>query len=176
MEPGEAVGNYIVEATLGEGGMASVYRVRHRALGSAHALKVLRPELARSAHLRARFLHEGQVLAQIHHPGLVRVTDVVDPPGVAGLVMDLLEGRDLERRLRDGPLPVDEAAGILLQALATVQTAHAAGVIHRDLKPANLFLVESEHPVGVRVLDFGIAKLRGQDQTREGGTMGTSPT
>ncbi len=176
LDDGTRVGNYVIEAFLGSGGMASVYRVRHRVLQSVHALKVLAEHLGRSRELRVRFLKEGQVLAQVQHPGLVRVTDVVDEPACAGLVMDLLEGEDLARRVaRAGPLAPAEVAGIALQALSAIGHAHEAGVIHRDLKPANLFLVPrgGHRPPLVKVLDFGIAKLAGSDLTRGSGAMGT---
>ncbi|MBX2803611.1 MAG: serine/threonine protein kinase [Myxococcales bacterium] len=175
LDVGTHIANYEVEAFLGSGGMSSVYRARHRALGSMHAIKVLDPELGKESTLRQRFLNEGQVLAQVRHPGLVRVTDVVDEHGVAGLVMDLLQGEDLARRLVQGPLPVDQAASILLQVLSAVGHAHEAGVVHRDLKPANIFLVDrpGRTPL-VKVLDFGIAKLEGSKATRATGTMGTA--
>ena len=175
LSEGAHVGNYAVEAFLGSGGMSSVYRARHRVLNSLHAVKVLNPELGRSDALRERFLQEGQVLAQVRHPGLVRVTDVVDEGLVAGLVMDLLEGEDLAERLRRGAIPVGEAAGIALQVLSALEHAHREGVVHRDLKPGNIFLVDrgSRKPALATVLDFGIAKLRGSELTRGTSTMGT---
>lgn len=174
LDPGVQIGSYEIVSFLGSGGMASVYQARHTALGSRHAIKILDPNLAKRDALRARFIHEGQVLAQVRHPALVRVTDVVDEPGIAGLVMDFLEGEDLEERLRSGPMPPPVAASILLQALSAVGHAHEAGVIHRDLKPANLFLIDRPGRLPlVKVLDFGIAKLRGSNLTKGSGTMGT---
>ena len=175
LEEGAQVGNYVLEAFVGSGGMSSVYRARHRALHSVHAIKVLNSELGRSAALRERFLQEGQVLAQVRHPALVRVTDVVDDGGVAGLVMDFLEGRDLAAALELGPLDVEQAANIVLQVLSGVGHAHGAGVVHRDLKPGNIFLVNrgDHRPPAVKVLDFGIAKLADSALTRGTSTMGT---
>jgi len=174
LRAGQQVGNYEIEARLGVGGMASVYRARHVTLGSEHAIKVLNAELAQNDEVRDRFVQEGRVLAQVRHPGLVRVTDVVSGEDVAGLVMDLLDGEDLERRLRAGPLSAEVAAGLMLQALSAVGHAHAAGVVHRDLKPANLFLVHRPGKLPlVKVLDFGVAKLRGLEQTRGIQSLGT---
>lgn len=172
--PGEIVGGYEVVGPLGTGGMASVYRVRHAVLGSDHALKILRPELVAQAGVRTRFLDEGRVQAQLRHPGIVRVTGIVSEPGVAGLVMDLLEGASLEDELEaTGPMATGEAVGWILQALDAVAFAHGRGVVHRDLKPSNLFLVEEVERRTLRVLDFGIAKVAGRGQTSPGGTLGT---
>ncbi len=174
LRTGDRVGNYEVEALLGVGGMASVFRARHTTLGSAHAIKVLNAEVAEHAVVRDRFVQEGRLLAQVRHPGLVRVTDVVSHEGVAGLVMDLLDGEDLASRLRAGPLSPEVAAGIMLQVLSAVGHAHRSGVVHRDLKPANIFLVHrpGKFPL-VKVLDFGIAKLRGLELTQGVQALGT---
>lgn len=174
LKAGESVGGYEVIGPLGTGGMASVYQVRHAVLGSDHALKILKPELVAQAGVRTRFLDEGRVQAQLRHPGIVRVTGIVSEPGVAGLVMDLLEGRSLEDEIHtEGPLSLEVAAGWMLQALDAVGFAHERGVVHRDLKPSNLFLVQEPGQRTLRVLDFGIAKVAGRGQTRAGGTLGT---
>lgn len=160
VEAGDVIDRYEVEAALGEGGMASVYRVRHTLLGSLHAMKVLHPELLRSHDLRERFLAEGRIQAQLHHPHIAAVTDLVSAPGVAGLVMEYLQGESLDARLDRGPLSPDEALDLFRPVLDAVAHAHRQGVVHRDLKPANLFLCSRTagllRPV---VLDFGIAKL-----------------
>ncbi|MEN0062632.1 MAG: serine/threonine-protein kinase [Myxococcota bacterium] len=175
LRAGDQVGNYKIDAIRGTGGMATVYRATHTSLGSRHAIKVLNPEFAEDPSIRERFLHEGRVLAQLHHPGLVRVTEVVSGEGIAGLVMDLLEGEDLANRLQAGPLSSEVAAGLLLQALSALGHAHQAGVVHRDLKPANLFLVHRPGKLPlVKVIDFGIAKLRGLDRTQGIRAMGTA--
>lgn len=175
LSEGSRVGNYIVGAFIGSGGMSSVYRARHRTLNSEHAIKVLERGFSGSASLRDRFLQEGRVLAQVRHPALVRVTDIVDEAGTAALVMDLLDGEDLAHRLHRGPLSVADAAGIALQVLAAMDHAHRNGVIHRDLKPANVFLVArgGGRAPRVKVLDFGIAKLAGSERTHNSATMGT---
>ena len=170
---GAVVGNYEIEALVGAGGMSGVYRARHRVLRSLHALKILKSTHQDDPILRDRFLKEGQVLAQLHHPALVRVTDVVYDGGVAGLVMDYLEGADLKQRLADGPLSVEGAADILVQVLAAMTHAHEARVFHRDLKPANIFLAGSSGTPDVKVLDFGIAKVADSFVTRGHFEMGT---
>jgi len=176
LSPGTVVERYEVERELGGGGMARVYKVRHVALGSVHALKVLAPELVVSAELRARFLEEGRIQARLRHPHIVSITDVVATPGVAGLVMEYLEGESLDTylaRLRQ-PLALEEVRDIFLQTLEGVAFAHEQGIVHRDLKPSNLFLEQVRGRRVVRVLDFGIAKVSGREaSTRTGMRMGT---
>ncbi len=177
LEPGHVVGAYRVLGEVGRGGFATVYRARHEALGSLHALKVLRGDLVQSEDARERFLAEGRIQAQLRHPNITAVTDIVVAPGVAGLVMDFLVGITLHDRLAqvDGPLPVDEIASILRPAIEAVGYAHAHGVVHRDLKPANLFLCnEPGGGMRPRVLDFGIAKIgRGAFGGEDRGVTGT---
>ncbi len=178
LSPGDVVERYEVERELGGGGMARVYKVHHVALGSVHALKVLDPELVVNAEIRARFLDEGRIQARLKHPNILGITDVVAAPGVAGLVMDYLEGESLDKylaRAQQPPAP-DEVRDIFLHVLAGVGFAHAQGVIHRDLKPSNIFLEQSHGRRVVRILDFGIAKVansEGRPTTRTGVRMGT---
>lgn len=178
LSPGNVVERYEVERELGGGGMARVYKVRHVALGSVHALKVLDPELVVNPELRARFLDEGRIQARLKHPNILGITDVVAAPGVAGLVMDYLEGESLDKylaRVRQPPAAA-EVRDIFLQALAGMGFAHTQGVIHRDLKPSNIFLEQVHGRRVVRILDFGIAKVSGPEgkaATRTGVRMGT---
>lgn len=178
LSPGNVVERYEVERELGGGGMARVYKVRHVALGSFHALKVLDPELVGNAELRARFLDEGRIQARLKHPNILGITDVVVAPGVAGLVMDYLEGESLDKYLAHAQRPpdADEVRDIFLQVLAAMGFAHEHGVIHRDLKPSNIFLEQVHGRRVVRVLDFGIAKVSGAEGrpvARPGSRMGT---
>lgn len=178
LSPGNVVERYEVERELGGGGMARVYKVRHVALGSVHALKVLDPELVGNAELRARFLDEGRIQARLKHPHILGITDVVAAPGVAGLVMDYLEGESLDKYLARAtrPPPADEVRDIFLQVLEGIGFAHENGVIHRDVKPSNIFLEQARGRRTVRILDFGIAKVatdEGRPTTRSGSRMGT---
>lgn len=161
--------------------MASVYRVRHLALGSPHALKVLNAELAQDADLRERFLAEGRIQAQLRHPHIVAVTDIATDP-VPGLVMELIEGETLEDHVRGqaAPLAVNEIVQILLPVLDAVGEAHRHGIVHRDLKPSNILLGRgSRGKLRPVVADFGIAKVvsdhlqTGRKATRTGVRVGT---
>ena len=160
--PGQEIGNYVVEAELARGGMAVVLRVRHRVLGSVHALKVLDPVLRDSEEVRSRFLGEGLIGAKLRHPHIVRVTDTISTREVAGLVMDLVHGPTLEAFIRrqDKPLSADAIRELFLPVLDAVGEAHKAGVVHRDIKPSNILLEEAADGTLVpKVTDFGIAKI-----------------
>jgi serine/threonine protein kinase len=173
-------GKYRIVRLIGDGGMGSVYEARHELLGTPAALKFLHPELARRTGLASRFLQEARVSASIQSPHVTRVTDVDQAPdGAPYLVMELLTGESLQQLLdRSGRLPRDQAIDFSVQILVGLEAAHALGVVHRDLKPDNVFVTPSAGGPLVKLLDFGIAKLRhsGEFQrglTRPGAVMGT---
>ncbi len=164
---GATLGRFSILRELASGGMGTVYEAVHVELGQRVALKVLHPELAGDAEVVERFLREARSLASLASPHVARVFDVGRTgAGVPYLVMELLEGCDLETLLQGrGPLPVAEAVGYVTQALAGVVEAHRMGIVHRDLKPSNLFVARApDGPTVVKVLDFGISK---NDPARE---------
>ena len=171
-------GRYEVVRVLGEGGMATVYLVRHLGLHSEHALKVLNPELYVHEEVKARFLSEGRIQAKIRHPNIVAVTEIVTQP-VAGLVMDYVPGPTLGKYLREQGAFRDltEATRLFLEILDALGEAHRHGVVHRDLKPENIIL--GRNSIGhfqARVTDFGIARIGESGEgprTRTGARMGT---
>jgi eukaryotic-like serine/threonine-protein kinase len=165
--PGDRIaGKYVVERVLKRGGMGVVLAARHADLGQPVAIKVLLPNLAGDASMVARFVREGRAVSALRSDHVVRVHDVgrLDN-GTPYLVMEMLHGSDLDRRVRKGgPLPWQEAVGYVMQACEALVEAHAIGIVHRDLKPSNLFLVELPSGVStVKVLDFGISKADGLD-------------
>jgi serine/threonine-protein kinase len=178
---GEVInGKYRLLRLIGEGGMGSVFEARHEYLGSAVALKFLDSELAKRSGLVARFLQEARVSAAVRSPHVVHVSDVdQSSAGLPYLVMELLEGESLQKALaRAGKLPVETALDFAMQMLNGLEAAHAAGVVHRDLKPDNVFVVPTRQGPLVKLLDFGIAKLRVSEEfqrglTRPGVLMGT---
>ncbi|KYF69591.1 serine/threonine-protein kinase, partial [Sorangium cellulosum] len=174
-------GRYEVQAVVGEGGMGTVYEVRHKSLGRLFALKVLRRDIAQDAELVARFIQEAKAAAAIGHPNIVAVSDFgaieVEPgqPELPFFVMEFLTGTSLAALLRtEKTLPSDRVGQIMLQCAAALGAAHAAGVIHRDLKPDNVYLVRNGDQEFVKLLDFGVAKVAGGKRlTRIGMVFGT---
>jgi hypothetical protein len=173
LEIGETIERYQVEAMLGSGGLAAVYRVRHLHLGTVHALKVL---LVATPLDRARLLSEGQVQARLKHPNVVAVSDVLVVHRAPALVMELVEGPSLEQQLQTGPLPLEHAMGLLRGIVAGVGAAHAAGLVHRDLKPSNVLLGQGRAGETVaKVTDFGLVRPMGApgQGTSSGTAVGT---
>jgi serine/threonine protein kinase len=173
-------GKYRVVRLIGDGGMGSVYEAQHELLGSGVALKFLHPELAEEFSLKERFLQEAHVSATIQNPHIVRVLDVDVTNGVPFLVMDLLKGQSLQRRLSEqGRLGVEQALGYIFQILAGLQAAHERNIVHRDLKPDNVFITFGHNGEELlKILDFGIAKVKqaaGEkgNLTQPGAVMGT---
>jgi serine/threonine protein kinase len=165
MEIGQLIGSYQIKALIGEGGMGSVFLAEHVLIGRKAAIKVLKKEFASDSTLVTRFLNEARATNAIGHPGIVEVLDFGTMPGdVPYLVMEHLRGQSLAQRIAQGHrLQVPEALAIVGQTAAALGAAHDKGIVHCDLKPDNLFLTpDSATPLGerVKVLDFGIAKLR----------------
>ncbi len=154
-------GKYRVEKVLGVGGMGVVVAAVHLSLDQRVAIKFLLPEALAHPDVVERFSREARAAARVRGRHVVRVIDVdALEDGRAYMVMEHLEGEDLEHVLERGPLPVDKAISYLLQVCEALAEAHAAGIVHRDLKPANLFLAQQpdRRPI-IKVLDFGISKM-----------------
>jgi hypothetical protein len=155
LQPGTLVSDrFAIEALAGRGGMGAVYRATDRVTGEPVAVKVI----ARAReHYAQRLSREARVLAELHHPAIVRyVADGELPDGAPYLVMEWLGGEDLARRLAGSGLDVQQTFEVMRRACEGLAIAHSRGVVHRDLKPSNLFLVGGD-PSATKVLDFGIA-------------------
>ena len=141
--PGTQLNNtYKVIAEIREGGMATIYEVEHVRQGTRHAAKVLKPGLLDDKHV-SRMEREARVATSIHHPNVLRVTNMEETPGGRPfLVCDRLHGEDLRDRLARGPLSIDHALEYAAQTASAVAMVHRAEVVHRDIKPENLFLVD----------------------------------
>jgi len=179
LRTGDRIGAFEVIGRLGAGGMGEVYRARDTRLGRTVAIKVLRtgadPEWLR------RLEREAQAASALNHPNIVQIYDVGEAKGEGGpyyVVMELVDGETLRRRLRPGPLPLPELLDIGAQLAEGLAKAHRAGIVHRDLKPENVMVT----PDGVvKILDFGLAKLAvapladvdGETLSRHGTRAGT---
>lgn len=175
LQPGALIDErYIVEAEIGRGGMAIVYRVRHAQLGTLAALKLLTMP---ATSIQKRLMHEGRVQAALQHPNIVSVSDVVVHNNAPGLVMEYVRGPSLDDFLLQRRPTVEQADELAAGILKGVAAAHAHGLIHRDLKPANIMLSITDTGLIPKVTDFGLVKVLEGDssnsKTRSGVAMGT---
>jgi serine/threonine-protein kinase len=181
---GRTVGNYRIVKILGKGGMGIVYEAEHKSLPTRAALKVLNDEYAQDPTIVNRFFSEARVLASIKHSGVVKVLDHGQlESGAWYLIMELLDGQSLADRLAvPGGISIAESRDVAAQAANILAAVHARQIVHRDLKPDNIYLVrDNDRPRGemVKILDFGIAKLRGElprtgvANTQTGSFLGT---
>ena len=172
---------YQIEEKIGEGGMGKVYRATHIQIGHTVAVKILHSQLASDQVAIERFRREARAAAYIQHPNAVAVTDfgVMQDTGMAYLVMEFLTGIELRQMIKERKqLGYEETFIIVHQTCSALQAAHVKGIIHRDLKPDNIWLLKSEDDIPrVKVLDFGIAKLKTDTEsnqlTQQGMIVGT---
>ena len=156
-------GAYRITRLIAEGGMSAVYEAVQLRLNQRVAVKVMARELASNQEALARFRREAEITSRLRHPHLVTVMDFgTAPDGQPYLVMEYLDGIDLDHRIRQlGRLPLEAVVNITKQVASALAAAHEQGIVHRDLKPANLFLVEIQgEPDFAKILDFGISKVR----------------
>jgi serine/threonine protein kinase len=154
---GSRLGIYEILAPLGSGGMGEVYRARDPRLEREVAIKTVRAA-AGSDDARARLWREARAAASVNHPGICQIFDVGEINGDIFIVMELLSGESLDRRLADGPLPLSEAVETTLSILSALDALHRRGIVHRDLKPSNVFIADGH----VKLLDFGLARSPGR--------------
>jgi eukaryotic-like serine/threonine-protein kinase len=176
--PGSTFGVYSVGECIGEGGMARIYRAEHAGLRRQVALKVLTNGFARNPEGRERFVREARIAAAIKHPNVVNIFDVGVEDDIPYLVMELLEGTDLESMLEEkGALEESAILDIMVPVVAGLTAVHDAGIVHRDLKPGNIFLAKGRYEeLEPKLLDFGISKTSNGDQlklTTSGLLLGT---
>src|SRR5215831_7705917 len=167
---GAQLGPYEIVALLGKGGMGEVYRARDLKLKREVAIKILPEEFSRDAGRVSRFQREAEALAALNHQNIGTIYDIQQIGETRFLILELVEGQTLQEKLRQGPIPVEEALAIAKQIAEALEAAHERGVVHRDLKPANIKLT----PDGkVKVLDFGLAKAF---QAQSATALSNSPT
>jgi serine/threonine protein kinase len=170
-------GAYRIDRLLARGGMGNIYEAAEVHRNQRVALKVMSPELAADEEALALFFREAEVTRWLVHPHIVRAFDFgITRNGEPYLVMELLQGEDLDQRLRrEGRLSSRQTLRVIKQTAAALAATHAKGIIHRDLKPANIFLqMAGGHPDRVKVLDFGISTVFGaSEHIRPAFLMGT---
>lgn len=156
--PGSVVEDYQVEAVVGRGAMATVYRVYHLERQTSHALKVLH---AGDASLFDRFAREVQAQRRLVHPNVVRVEGMIDAEGLPGLLMELVPGAPLSVLLADRPFDLRSTREVFSQLCNGVEAAHALRIVHRDLKPGNVLVAATERGLVAKISDFGMVKVLG---------------
>jgi hypothetical protein len=170
---GARLGPYEVLSPLGDGGMGEVYRARDERLSREVALKVLTPDYAADPDRLRRFEHEARAAGALNHPNLVVVFDTGRHDGSPYVVFELLDGATLRQRLGSGPLLVRKAIEHGEQIALGLAAAHDQGIVHRDLKPENVFVTRDGR---VKILDFGLAKLRRPSEADPGSESGSTAT
>lgn len=169
----QKIGKYKLTRFLGQGGMASVYEGVHEKIASKAVIKILNPSLSSNHQIRERFKNEAKFMFSLKHPNIATIYDFEESDSYLAIVMELLEGSDLNVYMQNnGAFSDKHAFFVFQQILSAFQFAHEKGYVHRDIKPSNIFIL----PDGtVKILDFGIAKIFGQDSeiTQTGTQLGT---
>ena len=168
---GKTIGKYRIVDQLGRGGMGTVYQAVDETLDREVAVKVLNPGL-QDSELMKRFRAEATTLAKLNHPEIATIHEIFRSDTDLLMVMELVRGETLDQlSQRSGPLPPERAAYLVAQVLGALGHAHQAGIVHRDLKPANIMVTDLG---GIKIMDFGIARVAGAEHlTNDGHMMGT---
>src|SRR5512143_632494 len=171
LSAGVRLGSYEISAPLGAGGMGEVYRARDTRLSREAAIKLLPAELASDAARLRRLEKEARTASSLNHPNIVTIYEIGTSDSRSYIAMELVAGKTLRELLFPGPLPVKRSLQIAVQIAEGLAKAHEAGVVHRDLKPENIMVTRDGL---VKILDFGLAKLR--SAAGEGGESTNIPT
>ena len=167
---GTSILHYDIRSKLGSGGMGEVYLAEDRNLHRPVAFKILAPRFASDPQLKHRFLQEAHAASILAHPHISVIHEVGESSGMLYISMEYVEGETLADRLKRGPMSINDTVEIAIQIADAVDAAHAKGITHRDLKPANIMLTPRGH---AKVLDFGLAKLREQNDHDPGDDQST---
>jgi eukaryotic-like serine/threonine-protein kinase len=168
---GKLISHYRILEKLGEGGMGVVYKAEDTKLLRSVALKFLPPNLLVNADDRKRFAHEAQASAALNHSNIATVFEIDESEAGTFIALEYIEGQSLAEKITSGPLKLNDAVSIATQTCEGLQAAHERGIVHRDIKSQNIMVTTRGQ---VKILDFGLAKLRGATVvTKAGTTVGT---
>jgi TolB-like protein/Flp pilus assembly protein TadD/predicted Ser/Thr protein kinase len=166
LEPGSQIGQYEILSLLGSGGMGEVYLVRDTRLDRKAAMKILPPELAADQDRMRRFMSEAKAASALSHPNVATIYEIGEADGIHFITMEYVEGETLDSTIHGQPLEKGALLNLATQIVSAVEEAHRKGVIHRDIKPANIMITSSRQ---VKILDFGLAKITGQEKPTDPG-------
>ena len=167
----KTIGRYVIDRTLGQGAMGTVYLAEDPLLKRRVAIKVVRATGEERDHTLSRFRREAEISAQLNHPNIVTIFDVGEEPGVGPFIaMEYVEGNNLAFFIREGSLDLETRFGILIQTMRALRAAHRHAIVHRDVKPENILVAETGR---VKLMDFGIAKTMGPTATHAGEFLGS---
>jgi eukaryotic-like serine/threonine-protein kinase len=167
---GRRLGPYEIISRIGSGGMGEVLRARDTRLNRTVAIKILSRDFAANEQRKARFDREAKAISRLNHPHICMLHDVGSESGTNYLVMEFIEGEPLSHRLENGPLPIHQVLQYGIEIAEALTWAHRAGIVHRDLKPSNIMITK----VGVKLLDFGLAKVDPKASATESTTASIS--
>ena len=170
---GTVIGNYKITSKIGEGGMGSVFLAEHTKLSRKVAIKNLHDVLVKNEEIRKRFQNEAQAMAKLQHENIVNLLDFEENEDGLFLIMEFVDGAPLDELLKANSIPADQSLKIVQSILEGLKYAHKKDIVHRDIKPSNI-LIKGED-MSPKILDFGIAKMLGTDNsmTKTGTQMGT---
>lgn len=156
LQQGDRVGQYEIDAAIGQGGMAAVYKAYHERLDRYVAIKMMHETFLQDTDFRERFVREARIVARLEHPNIVPIYDYDEYSGIPYLVMRLVDGMTLKRRSLKKGCTLAETAAILTDVASALDYAHSVGVLHRDMKPSNIILSHDDRPY---ITDFGLARI-----------------
>jgi serine/threonine protein kinase len=166
----DTIGKYKLVRVIGEGGMGQVYEAIDPMIGRRVAIKTISLNVATDVETRSRFFREAQAAGQLSHPNLITIHDIGDQDGTPYIVMEFLDGMDLNRKIRQQRLSYDHKLQIMTDVCEGLSFAHGHNIIHRDIKPANIFIITNGR---AKILDFGLARGALSDVTQTGKIVGT---
>jgi eukaryotic-like serine/threonine-protein kinase len=164
LEANTNLSHYRIVSKIGAGGMGEVYRAHDARLDREVAIKVLPADFAADKDRLQRFEQEAKATSALNHPNILTVYDIGEHEGSPFIVAELLEGEELRERLDEGPITLRKVTEYAQQIVSGLSAAHEKGIVHRDLKPENLFITKDDR---VKILDFGLAKLRAPQAASE---------
>ena len=168
LDPGTKLGRYEIRSQLGVGGMGEVYLAQDTSLDRKVALKILPQDVAGDPDRMKRFVQEAKTASGLNHPNIITIYEIDQTGSTPFIAAEFIEGETLRERMKGRPLPLAEVLNVAVQIAGALAAAHASEIVHRDIKPENII---RRHDGIAKVLDFGLAKLTGQESAQSRWTV-----